>query len=116
MGTGPGELHFLCGKIGSGKSTLSKVLAAEHHAVVLDFPANTVEQRRWMKDLAYSTNAPHTLHYLDVPNGVCKARLKARNATGEHPFEVAEDQFEKITSHLVPPSVGEGGNMVVHKA
>lgn len=161
MTRGRAELHFLCGKIAAGKSTLSKALATEHRAVVLsedewlpllypdelltipdyvryssrlkkvvgplvrdlltagvtvvlDFPANTVEQRRWMKDLADSTDAPHVLHYLDVPDEVCRARLKARNAGGEHPFEVTDEQFEKITSHFVPPSEGEGFRMVVY--
>ncbi|MGI3186275.1 AAA family ATPase [Nioella aestuarii] len=163
MASGQAELHFLCGKIAAGKSTLSKALAAEHRAVVLsedewlpllypdelltipdymrystrlkkvvgplvrdllaagvsvvlDFPANTIEQRRWMKDLADSTDAPHMLHYLDVPDAVCKARLKARNADGEHPFEVTDEQFEQITSHFVPPSEGEGFAIIVHVA
>jgi predicted kinase len=161
MASGQAELHFLCGKIAAGKSTLSKALAAEHRAVVLsedewlpllypdelltipdyvrystrlkkvvgplvrdllaagvnvvlDFPANTVEQRRWMKEMADSTAVPHSLHYLDVPDEVCKARLKARNAGGEHPFEVTDEQFEQITSHFVPPSEGEGFRIVVH--
>ncbi|WP_071676077.1 AAA family ATPase [Nioella nitratireducens] len=163
MVNGQAELHFLCGKIAAGKSTLSKALAAEHRAVVLsedewlpllypdelltipdyvrysnrlkkvvgplvrdllaagmsvvlDFPANTVEQRHWMKQLADSTDAPHTLHHLDVPDEVCRARLKARNAEGAHPFEVTDEQFEKITSHFVPPSAREGFRMVVHTA
>ncbi len=163
MASGQAELHFLCGKIAAGKSTLAKALAAQNRAVVLsedewlpllypdelltipdymcystrlkkvvgplvrdllaagvtvvlDFPANTMEQRRWMKELADSTGAPHTLHYLDVSDEVCKDRLKARNAGGDHPFEVTDEQFAKITSHFVPPSEGEGFRMVVHRA
>lgn len=91
-------------------------LLAAGVSVVLDFPANTVEQRRWMKDLADSTGAPHRLHYLDVPDEVCKARLRARNAGADHPFKVTDEQFEKITSHFVPPSEAEGFGMVVHSA
>ena len=52
--------------------------------VVLDFAANTVAQRAWMKSLIDQARVAHQLHYLDVPDEVCLARLKARNAAGEH--------------------------------
>lgn len=95
---------------------LVRDLLAAGLSVVLDFPANTVEQRRWMKDLAESTDAPHILHYLDVPDEVCRERLRARNARGDHPFEVTDEQFEQITSHFVPPIEAEGFRVVVHDA
>ncbi|NDW46480.1 ATP-binding protein [Ruegeria sp. PrR005] len=157
------ELHFLCGKIAAGKSTLSRSLAARHRAVVLseddwlhvlypeelrtiadylrlstrlkqavaphvlnllaagvtvilDFPANTVDQRRWMRALADTSAAPHMLHYLDVPDEVCKARLHRRNADGDHNFNVTEAQFEQITRHFVAPTADEGFTIVVHSS
>jgi predicted kinase len=81
-------------------------------SVVLDFPANTVERRAWMKSLIADTNAGHMLHFLDVPDDVCRARLHARNAAGEHAFAASDDDFDLITSRFVPPGDDEGLNVV----
>jgi len=83
-------------------------------SVVLDFPANTLEQRGWMRELIASSNAPHTLHYLDVPDDVCLARLRLRNAKGEHPFTVSDAQFEAFSEHFAPPTDAEGFSILVH--
>jgi predicted kinase len=156
-------LHLLCGKIGAGKSTLAKQLAArpatllisEDHwtstlfaddlktiedygrlsarlraamaphivdilrqglSVVLDFPANTVRQRAWMRSLIGEAKVPHELHHLDVPNEICKQRLRQRNAGGEHPFQVSDAEFEQFTAHFVPPGPEEDFNVIVHEA
>ncbi|MCW9044550.1 MAG: ATP-binding protein, partial [Pseudopelagicola sp.] len=76
--------------------------------VVLDFAANTPDQRAWMMEIAKDANCPHLLHYLDVPDEVCRARLKARNATGDHPFAVTDEQFDWITAHFLAPDPSEG--------
>jgi hypothetical protein len=39
---------------------------------------------------------------------VCLARLRQRNAAGEHPFAVTEAQFQQISRHFVPPLAEEG--------
>jgi predicted kinase len=83
-------------------------------SVVLDFPANTVEQRRWMRDILAQTQADHVLHLLDVPDELCLARLRARNAQGAHPFAATEEQFRRISAHLTPPAPDERFNVVVH--
>ena len=82
-------------------------------SVVLDFPANTPGQRTWMRELIDASGAAHVLHLLDVPDEVCKARLRARNASGEHPFETSDEQFDLFTSHFAPPTPDEGFNVVV---
>ncbi len=154
-------LHLLCGKIASGKSTLTAKLAAldgsiviaeddwlnalysdqmtsisdyvrcmsklrkiigphvvallnSGVSVVLDFQANTIESRRWMRGLLDQTNAAHELHVLDVPDEICIARLHARNAKGDHPFAATEAQFHQISKHFVAPSPDEGFNVVLH--
>ncbi|WP_338550773.1 AAA family ATPase [Roseovarius phycicola] len=84
--------------------------------VVLDFPANTEESRRWMRDILAQTRAAHTLHILDVPDNVCLERLHRRNASGAHPFSVTEAQFERICAHMDMPSEDEGFNIVWHRA
>ena len=148
-------LYLLCGKIGAGKSTLARQLAArpatilisEDHwtstlfahygrlsarlraamaphivdilrqglSVVLDFPANTLRQRAWMRSLIEQAGMPHELHHLDVPDAICKQRLRQRNASGEHQFQVSDEEFEQFTAHFVPPAADEGFNVIVHR-
>ncbi|MDV7144979.1 ATP-binding protein [Tropicimonas sp. TH_r6] len=84
-------------------------------SVILDFPANTVEQRAWMRDVLAQTNAAHQLHVLDTPDEICLARLAHRNATGEHPFAVSEEQFRRFSSHFVRPAADEAFNLVMHR-
>ena len=154
-------LHMICGKIASGKSTLTArlgetpgtvviseddwlgplfsdqmasvadyvrysaklreamgphiaALLSEGLSVVLDFPANTVENRNWMRSILDRTKADHMLHVLDVPDEVCLARLKARNAKGDHQFAATEEQFRRITRHHVEPTPDEGFNVMLH--
>lgn len=84
-------------------------------SVVLDFPANTIATRTWMRGIAEGANAMHKLHYLDVPDELCKARLRARNAGGEHPFSVTHDQFDQLARHFVAPTEDEGFDIVLHR-
>jgi predicted kinase len=154
-------LHLLCGKIASGKSTLTAQLSRtagtiviaedewlnalyseemssisdymrcmlkfrevmgphvvsllnEGNSVVLDFQANTIASRDWMRGILEQTKAAHKLHILDVPDEVCIARLHARNTQGDHPFAATEEQFRQISKHFVAPSPEEGFNMVIH--
>ncbi len=156
-------LYLLCGKIGAGKSTLARQLAArpatllisEDHwtstlfaddlktiedygrlsarlraamaphivdilrqglSVVLDFPANTVRQRAWMRSLIAEAKVSHELHHLDVPNEICKQRLRRRNAEGRHQFQVSDAEFEQFTAHFVPPGPDEHFNVIAHEA
>lgn len=154
-------LHMVCGKIGAGKSTLTKRLAREPGtvliseddwlavlypneihmladyvrcasrlrdvmaghiqsllaagvSVVLDFPANTVATRVWARGIFEKAGSAHRLHFLDVPDAVCKARLRARNLSGDHPFETTDAEFDQITSHFLAPTSDEGFNLVCH--
>ena len=83
-------------------------------SVVLDFPANTVENRAWMKKVIEASGAAHQLHYLDVPETLCKARLRERNAAGTHDFAATDAQFALITRYFSVPGEGEGFNVVRH--
>lgn len=152
-------LHLVCGKIASGKSTLTARLASAPHtvrisedsllaqlypdqitsladyvacaarlraaiaplclqmlragvSVVLDFPANTPASRAWMRELFQQAGVPHVLHYLDVTDEECKARLRQRNDSGLHPFSTSEADFDAITRHFVPPDTSEGFHLV----
>ncbi|MFY1708983.1 AAA family ATPase [Tritonibacter scottomollicae] len=83
-------------------------------SVVLDFPANTVATRAWMRDLLTQTGAAHQLHLLDVSDDTCLARLRRRNAAGNHAFAATEAQFHQFTRHFAPPTPQEGFDVVVH--
>ena len=157
----PPTLHLMCGKIASGKSTITAQLGNQDNtvviseddwlaalyadqmssisdyvrcssklrkvmgdhvasllnagvSVVLDFPANTVETRDWMRGILEQTKASHQLHVLDVPDEVCLARLQARNNVGDHAFAATEEQFRQLSKHFVAPSQDEGFNIVMH--
>ncbi|SFX19854.1 Predicted kinase [Janthinobacterium lividum] len=148
-------LHLVCGKIASGKSTLTARLASAPQtvrisedslltqlypgqiasladyvacaallraaiapltlqmlragvSVVLDFPANTPASRAWMRELFQQAGTPHVLHYVDVTDEECKARLRQRNESGLHPFSTSDAQFDEITRLFVPPDASEG--------
>src|SRR4051812_43065464 len=68
-------------------------ILAKGLSVVLDFPANTLKQRAWMKELIDLANVDHELHVLDTPDAICKQRLRQRNESGEHPFQVSDAEY-----------------------
>jgi predicted kinase len=84
-------------------------------SVVLDFQANTVARRQWMRSLIDRAGVGHELHLLDVPDAICKRRLAERNASDSHPFQVSDADYDLFTSYFVPPGPGEGFNVIVHR-
>jgi predicted kinase len=83
-------------------------------SVVLDFPANTVATRNWMRSVFEQAGAAHCLHVLDVPDAVCKARLRERNKRGDHDFAATDAEFDLISSHFMPPGAEEGFDIQRH--
>lgn len=83
-------------------------------SVVLDFQANTVESRAWMRGVLDETEANHHCHVLMPPDAVCLARLQQRNASGLHPFTVTDAQFHQISAYFQPPTADEGFNLIIH--
>ncbi|AZE61435.1 MULTISPECIES: AAA family ATPase [Pseudomonas fluorescens group] len=83
--------------------------------VVLDFPANTLANREWLLGLAQTANVSHRLHYLELDDATCRARLHARNAQGEHDFAATDAEFDLITRHFSVPSEEEGLVIEVHR-
>jgi predicted kinase len=81
-------------------------------SVVLDFHANTIRARRWMRALFEEGRASHRVHFLDVSDEVCRARLHARIAAGAP--GVSDEEFDHITSFFVPPEPSEGFNLIRH--
>jgi predicted kinase len=91
-----------------------QALLAAGLSVVLDFPANTVAMRQWMRGIYTGAAADHRLHFLDVPDEVCRTRLHARNAAGRHEYVVSDAEFDEITGYFQPPLPQEGFTIVVH--
>lgn len=83
-------------------------------SVVLDAPANTRAQREWLRDLIRATDCPHRLHLLDLPDAVLLERLRARNASGTHPFTVSDAMFHRFARHFAPPAPDEGFFVIRH--
>lgn len=82
--------------------------------IVLDFPANTVASRTWMRGLADTAGITATLHFLDLPDDVCRQRLHARNSAGTHAYQASDAEFDQFTAHFVPPRADEGFAIVRH--
>ncbi|WP_414613248.1 AAA family ATPase [Stenotrophomonas pavanii] len=110
----PGEIHSIADYL-QRAAALRNVLADHLRAllqagvsVVLDFPFNTPASRAWAREVFSPVGAAHQLHFLDIADEVCKARLRARNALGEHPFQASDEEFERITRHFAAPAAEEG--------
>ncbi|MGO4392434.1 AAA family ATPase [Variovorax sp. M-6] len=114
----PNEIHAIAdyvrcaGRLREAMAGHIEALLVAGTSVVLDFPSNTIATRGWARGVFEKAGAAHRLHYLDVPDEICKARLRARNLSGEHPFETTDAQFDQITSHFVAPTAEEGYNVV----
>jgi len=84
-------------------------------SIVLDFPANTAANRAWMRGIAEAAGAAAVLHFLDVPDEICRARLRERNARGDHDFAATDEQFDLIASYFEMPAADEGAAIIVHR-
>jgi predicted kinase len=152
-----GTLHFISGRLASGKTTLARRLAEQENAVlicedvwlskltdgissfedylkwsrrcrsvigplvvemlqagtsiVLDFAGNTPAERSWVRSLFEEAEANHVLHYLDVPEDECLARLKIRNEAkpnGLYFSTTSEEEFRSIGRWFQAPLPEEG--------
>jgi len=156
-----GTLIFFCGKMGSGKTTLSfevaksmgairlsedewlaalypteievfgdyikyssrlKPLLKSHVrdilksgvSVVMDFPANTVSQRVWFKEILANDQIPHKLIYIEASDQLCLSQIQSR--CNEQPKRAqfnTEEVFKQVTSYFQPPSQKEGFDIEV---
>lgn len=116
----PGEIHTLAeyarcaSRLRAAMAPHIGALLRSGVSVVLDFPANTPDTRNWARGIFESAGAAHRLHFLDISDALCRARLRARNASAEHPFETSDAQFDLITRHFVAPTDQEGFVVVRH--
>jgi predicted kinase len=84
--------------------------------VVMDFPANTVNQRKWFKELITEANAPSELIYLDASNDICLKQIeKRRIEQPERAIFDTESMFNEVTKYFQEPGQDEGFNIRVMK-
>ena len=83
--------------------------------VVLDFPANTPQDRQWLRGLADAAGVSHCVHYIEVDDDTCRARLHLRNQCGEHEFAATDAEFDLITGYFCAPDEGEEVRVEVHR-
>lgn len=80
--------------------------------VVMDFPANTVSQRKWFEQVFSEINAPHELIYINVSNEICLKQITQRRT--EQPERASfdtEEVFHHVTSFFEEPRLDEGFNI-----
>ncbi|OEF23503.1 AAA family ATPase [Vibrio rumoiensis] len=85
--------------------------------VVLDFPANTYQQREWFKQLVESVQAQHELIYIDADNAVCLQQIEQRRI--EQPERAkfdTEAMFYHVSQYFEPPNPHEGFTIRVIKS
>jgi hypothetical protein len=92
-------------------------LLRQGNSVVLDFPGNVPRQREWFRKVFEAAGAAHVLHFIDVPDDLCKEQLHKRNREQPPGSKVMSDaEFEHITAYFVPPSEAEGFNIQLYRA
>jgi adenylate kinase family enzyme len=82
--------------------------------VVMDFPANTVQQRAWFRGIFSEIQAPHELIYIDRSDEICLSQIAKRRL--EQPEREATDtkeMFDRVTAHFAAPTADEGFNIIV---
>ena len=82
-------------------------------SVVLDFPGNTRNQRRWFRDLFERANVEHELHYLEASDDLCKRQLRQRSeALPAGSAWTTDAEFDAITAYFQPPEDDEHFNVL----
>ncbi len=85
-------------------------------SIVFDFPANTINQRKWMKEVIDESNALYEFHYLDCSNELCKAQLSERvSKEPERRGTDTPEMFDAISQYFEPPVSDEGFELTIIK-
>ncbi len=90
-------------------------LLAQGTSVVLDFPGNTKNQRAWFRRLIDDAQVGHELHFVDVPDEICRLQLRGRSRDlPDGSAWTSDAEFDAVTAYFQPPSLDEGFNVILH--
>ena len=82
----------------------------------MDFPANTIGQRNWFKQLCSEANCEHELVFLDVSDEQCWRQIEQRRvAQPERAQFDTKEVFDHVTKFFEAPTEDEGLNIVYMK-
>ncbi len=89
------------------KSHVQKILLTGTN-VVLDFPANTLKQRAWLKSISKEIDTLHLLIYLEVSDEQCLKQIaKRRLEQPDRPAFDTEEMFYHVTKYFEIPLESE---------
>lgn len=84
--------------------------------VVLDFPGNTIAQRKWLLSIATEINANHQLIFLNISDEKCLKQInKRRNEDPARAQFDTEETFKYVTKFFETPEFSEGLNIIEMK-
>ena len=89
-------------------SEMSQQLLKKGINVVLDFPANTESQRKWLLSISDEANSEHTCYFVDRSDDVCIKQILKRGNPNTDTIEM----FHTITKYFTEPSKSENINTV----
>jgi len=93
-----------------------KDLLSRGVSVVLDFPGNTRVQRQWFREIFEDANVDHELHFIDIPNDLCKRQLRQRStALPAGSAWTTDAEFDAITVYFQAPAEDENFNVIRHE-
>lgn len=85
-------------------------------SIVLDFPGNTIAQRKWFRDLFEHAGVDHELHYIIASDDLCKRQLKQRSKALPPGLPWTTDaEFDAITVFFQAPAEDEKFNVKRHE-
>ena len=82
--------------------------------VVMDYPANTLAQREWFREIFTDIEAPHELVYIELSSKDCLKQIeKRRLEQPERSKTDTKEMFEAVTKYFVEPQPSEGFNIII---
>jgi len=87
---------------------MSQQILSKGVSVVLDFPANTENQRQWLRSLSDKLTAEHICYFVERPDEICIKQLLQRGNPNTDTVEI----FHAMTKYFTEPSDDEHINVV----
>lgn len=94
------------------KSHVLQILKAGTN-VVMDFPANTKNQREWFKQICNEIKCDHELIFLDLSDQECLSQIAKRREDQPHRAQFDNEAvFNHVTQYFEAPLVSENFKII----